>query len=189
MKKLNNKGMTIVEIVVTFVMLMVLVLGMLNLTNEIKTTSKQKQFYKELTEYSSLVQSTIQDDLIKNVLTDVSECNVDKAEICLNFKFKNSSDKQLIANVVSNFDEVADGDKEVDELKVISYDGLKYIIPMSDYINDAFQGGFSDYINDNGNNFYTKVDNILIIDVPIFENLYGKGNKNFGFRIVHLIEE
>lgn len=169
MNKLNNKGMTIVELIVSFVMLMVLVLGMLNMTNEIKTTSREKQFYKELNEYSSLVQSTIQDDLILKRLVSVvkDESNCTKG-VCYKLTFKDGVEKKLIVN---------------EEDKIISYDEINYIVPMKDYINDSFN-------TDQGTNLVNVSfeDNMFIFDFPIYEDLYGDGKTNFGFKIVHLTE-
>lgn len=167
MNKLNNKGMTIVEVIVTFVMLMILVLGMLNMTNEIKTASKEKQFYKELNEYSSLVQSTVQDDLITHGLVDVEVCSSSSADFCLNLKFKDNTNKKLIVNGIN---------------ATISYNGINYIVPMKDYINNIFNTSYyvPSYSFDNG---------IFVLDFPVFENLYGDGYVNYGFKIVHLTEE
>lgn len=170
MKILNNKGMTIVEIVVTFVVLMILILGMLNMTNEIKTTSKEKQFYKELLEYSSLVQSTIQDDLILLKLKEVEKdysC-IEKADFCLTLTFNDSSSKKLIVN---------------NSAGTISYDGINYIVPMKNYINDNFN---SNYLKNPVS--WSFENNIFVLDFPIYEDLYGNEQTNHGFKIVHLTE-
>ena len=182
MNKLNNKGMTIIEVIVSFTALMVLVLGMLNMTNEIKTTSKQKQFYKELQEYSNLLQSTIQDDLIMDKLKTVEECasKPSDAEICLELKFEDNSVKKLIINIISN---------EEDDLKIISYNDLKYTIPGSDYINNLFNTDFGGSGSADDNYLYYKNENnLFVLNVPIYEDLYGDGKTNFGFKIVHPIE-
>ena len=40
MKKLNNKGITIVELIISFSILMVIAIGMLNVVNEIRGLQK-----------------------------------------------------------------------------------------------------------------------------------------------------
>ena len=37
MKKLNNKGITIVELIISFTLLMVIAIGMLNVVNDIRS--------------------------------------------------------------------------------------------------------------------------------------------------------
>ena len=42
MKKLNNKGITIVELIISFSILMVIAIGMLNVVNEIRSLANEK---------------------------------------------------------------------------------------------------------------------------------------------------
>ena len=61
----NNKGMTLVELLVTFSLLLVLVIGMFNLIMEVKTQLDEKQVAKDFTEYSSMINNDIHYDLLK----------------------------------------------------------------------------------------------------------------------------
>ena len=49
MKKLNNKGITIVELIISFTLLMVIAIGMLNVVNEIRSLANQKLEEKKVT--------------------------------------------------------------------------------------------------------------------------------------------
>ena len=62
---LNNKGMTLVELLVTFSLLLVLVIGMFNLIMEVKTQLDEKQVAKYFTEYSSMINNDIHYDFLK----------------------------------------------------------------------------------------------------------------------------
>ena len=62
---LNNKGMTLVELLVTFSLLLVLVIGMFNLIMEVKTQLDEKQVAKDFTEYSSMINNDIHYDFLK----------------------------------------------------------------------------------------------------------------------------
>lgn len=64
--KMNNKGMTLVELIVTFSLLMIVVIGMFNLIMDVKGNLDDKKMVKELIEYSSTVGHQIQYDFIKN---------------------------------------------------------------------------------------------------------------------------
>ena len=50
MKKLNNKGITIVELIISFTLLMVIAIGMLNVVNEIRSLANPKLEEKKVTE-------------------------------------------------------------------------------------------------------------------------------------------
>lgn len=63
---MNNKGMTLVELLVTFSLLLVIIVGMFNLIMEVKNDFDDKRIGKNFTEYSSNMNSAIQYDLIKN---------------------------------------------------------------------------------------------------------------------------
>ena len=52
MKKLNNKGITIVELIISFTLLMVIAIGMLNVVNEIRSLANQKLEEKKVTEFN-----------------------------------------------------------------------------------------------------------------------------------------
>ena len=61
---MNNKGMTLVELLITFSLLMVIVVGMFNLILDAKIDLDNKQIIKNITEYSNFLNSDIHYDLI-----------------------------------------------------------------------------------------------------------------------------
>lgn len=63
---MNNKGMTLVELIVTFSLLLVIVIGMFNLIMDVKFDLDDKQIAKDFTEYSSQMNDDIHYDLLKN---------------------------------------------------------------------------------------------------------------------------
>lgn len=63
---MNNKGMTLVELIVTFSLLLILVVGLYNLILEVKFQMDQKQVAKDLTEYSSTMNNEIHYNLLKD---------------------------------------------------------------------------------------------------------------------------
>ena len=62
--KLNNKGMTLVELIVTFSLLLVIVIGLYNLIIEIRFEVNDREVAKELNEFSSTTNNTIHYDLV-----------------------------------------------------------------------------------------------------------------------------
>ena len=69
---MNNKGMTIVELIVTFSLLLVIVVGMFNLITDVKLELENKQIGKDFTEYSSTIGSKIQYDFLNSVVDSIS---------------------------------------------------------------------------------------------------------------------
>lgn len=72
MKSLNNKGMTAVELLVTFTILSVVVVGLLDMVLNYKDKEQQKSIKSSIIDYENKLQKTIQDDFIKGHLTTVN---------------------------------------------------------------------------------------------------------------------
>ena len=60
----NNKGMTLVELLVTFSLLLIIVVGLYNLILEVKFEIDNKQIVKDTIEYSSLINNDIHYNLL-----------------------------------------------------------------------------------------------------------------------------
>ena len=94
--KFNNKGMTLVELLVTFTLLLVIVVGLYNLILEVKFEIDDKQILKDTIEYSSLMNKDIHYNLLidkpfaisyKNNASDEWKC------------FSTSDNKKCVVNV------------------------------------------------------------------------------------------
>lgn len=77
---MNNKGMTLVELIVTFSLLMIVVIGMFNLIMDVKGNLDDKKMAKELIEYSSTVGHQIQYDFIKNDVITIAYKEYDDSD-------------------------------------------------------------------------------------------------------------
>ena len=69
---MNNKGMTIVELIVTFSLLLVIVVGMFNLITDVKLELENKQIGKDFTEYSSTIGNKIQYDFLNSKIGSIA---------------------------------------------------------------------------------------------------------------------
>ena len=83
--KLNNKGMTSVELLITFTILSMVVVGMLNNVLHYKDREQRESIKSSVVEYEEKIQKTIQDDLIKKHLTkaDIDNNQPDKIDVSL----------------------------------------------------------------------------------------------------------
>lgn len=92
---INNKGMSLVEIIVTFSLALLIIIGLYNLILDVKTTLKDKEIVKSITDYSSLKNDEIQYSLITNKpFSFILKKNSNNAFVCKsndNCKIDNNS--------------------------------------------------------------------------------------------------
>lgn len=69
-KKLNNKGMTAVEILVCFILVVVLTVSMYTTVSSYKNKQQIESFKEKIYTYKNLLSKDINDDLIKTGLVD-----------------------------------------------------------------------------------------------------------------------
>ncbi len=62
---MNNKGMTLVELIVTFALLMAVVIGLYNLILSVKNQMEEREVAKEVNAYSSITNNHIHYNLLK----------------------------------------------------------------------------------------------------------------------------
>lgn len=53
--KLNNKGITLVEVIVSFALLMIILVGLFNIIMEVKSDVTDKQMEKEFKDFDNLI--------------------------------------------------------------------------------------------------------------------------------------
>lgn len=70
MKKLNNKGMSTIELLVSFVLLVILVVSIYGTVESYKNKQNIEGYNLEIMTYKNLLTKTIQDDLVKIGLVD-----------------------------------------------------------------------------------------------------------------------
>lgn len=172
MKKLNNQGMTLVELIVTFAIVMILVIGMLSVIISLKNDMNESSLNKELLEYKDTITYVINNDLIKSKANNIEQCtfNVtgDKG-YCYKISFENNSTKNLEINLTK---------------KYIKYDGIKYEIPESSIME------FRDSLIYASDNINEKIDinkdenNFINIYIPFY---IIDEEENYGIDIIHPI--
>lgn len=188
--KLNNKGLTVVELILSFTLLIVLVFGMFNVVVEIKDYSEAKELEKDLVEFKNRIIYKIQNDLITGNIKDLEIQNTGTPTLTITMTDGTTKTLEIIF-------------KE----KIIKYDGETYKIPHSNLIEfldsrvinlcPGYQGNEQQPSNEEecGERWLSKVssyqnvtitndkDNkVLTIDVPYYEI---DGTKNHGFKIIH----
>ena len=159
--KLNNRGITLVEVIVSFALLMIILVGLFNIIMEVKSDVTDKQMEKEFKDFDNLMIARIQGDLIKNKVTNCDVSTDEKSATC------KSSNGDIIITI--------DNGKIIyKDPKTKKENAATYEIPYKDNEGDILQ-----YPDTNG---VVIKDNILKIS---FIYSYVDGTKKFGFTIVH----
>lgn len=94
LKKLNNKGMTLVEVVVCFALVTIVLVSMYSSISVYKTKQNIESYKETVITYKNLLTKEIQDDLIKKGLIYASATNSDEV-YTVNMSFKDGSSKTL----------------------------------------------------------------------------------------------
>lgn len=182
---MNNKGITLVELIISFALLMIIVIGMMSIIMNIKTNYNEKEFVKEMVEYKSTVTQIIEKDLIEkgiNKTNPLSDCmNFAEGEVseCKTIHFKDNTTVELrigLSNTINDNDS---------NIFTITYNDIKYKISNADII-DFLDNRYMQVDNEQKVEIKISNDgNYLIINIPYFE--IDKYDKNLGIKIIYPI--
>lgn len=182
MKKLNNKGITIVELIISFTLLMIIAMGMLNVVNEIRSFANQKLEEKKVTEFKNDLYKDFHKTMLTKEYKSMTDCST-SSSICKEIIFKDNT------KTIFKIDLLA---------KEIEFNDYKYVLPYNMEVNFL-----NNYDNECNNSCVSIIeeDNYLIIDVPYFktvildemlnddtfkEEFYNNISKyNLGFKIIY----
>lgn len=177
MKRINNKGISLVELIITFALLMVIIIGMLNIVNSIKSDVNDKEMIRKITQFNTDIVTTIQKKLLNNKFNTLTDCdNQELNSICKKIVFSDNTSTEIKIHFLE---------------KTITFDGITYTIPYDDEMNFLNNYNFS---NANGIVNVSINNNFLIIDVPYYksieitqEHLNTINEYNYGFRVIYPI--
>lgn len=122
--KLNNKGMSIIEIVLTFALIMVLVISMLTIVMNYRSKASISLKKLELDTFKNTLTRDIQNDIIKLGIKEINmdgECStISGLSRCVNLVFKDGTEK------IFGTSKIDVDDLNSIENKFLYYDGEKY---------------------------------------------------------------
>lgn len=129
MKPLNNRGISLVEIIVTFTLVMVIVSGLMAIIMNYRLKAQSSFSRLELQTYKNTLTKTIQDDILTYGLSEInnggscaSATNKNRFSACSNLVFKNGSERILAVS------KVEPNNRDSLENKYIYYNDEKYMI-------------------------------------------------------------
>ena len=129
MKTLNNRGLSIVEVVVTFAIVMTIISGLLAIIMNYRLKAENSFSELELETFKNTLTKTIQDDILNFGISEInhegscmSSTSSSRFSTCANLVFKNGTEKIL---AVSKIDQ---DNRNSIENKYIFYDDEKYVL-------------------------------------------------------------
>ncbi len=82
MKKINNKGLTVIELILCFALVSAITVGMFKAVNSYKSKQDEESFKNDITTYKTTVTELIYDDIIKHQgITDAQTIQTSGTEI------------------------------------------------------------------------------------------------------------
>lgn len=152
MKKLNNKGITIVELIISFTLLMVIAMSMLKVVNEIRSFANQKLDEKKVVEFKNDLYKDFHKTMLTKGYKSMTDCST-SSSVCKEIIFKDNT------KTIFKIDLLA---------KEITFNNYKYLIPNNMEINflNNYDTGKEDFLVT-----IKEEDNYLIIDVPYFKTV------------------
>ena len=119
--KLNNKGFTIAELLVSFSLITIILASLISSTIYFRDRLKQEEVISQLKDFKNNVTKVLQDDIIRGEIVSVNRC-IGTAN-CLNLVDTNGSSRVL---------KIEEPNTATDKGVYLSYRGIKYFLPDSD---------------------------------------------------------
>ena len=115
MEKINNKAFTVVELIITFSIVMVISLGLLKVVDSYREKQQNELYKKEILSYKNEVIKRIEDDFLDKAVKNIEGIDVIEHpgyNQCITITFGDNTTKDLCANNLE-----------------IKYDNIKYKYP------------------------------------------------------------
>lgn len=176
MKKLNNKGFTVVELLVSFIFVFTMAFSMYELLFSYREKQNEESIKSQLIDYKNQVTLAIQNDIYEKKLKNIDYCTYGSTikDKCIVLNFNDNTSKQLA---------IESGKREINgedyPISYIVYGDLIYESPDAPLLD--FKSDYMLYITHASDNLEEKNVNIYKISIPIYHNEL-KGN--YGISIV-----
>lgn len=174
----NNRGFSVIELILSFSFVMILALGMFSIVTNYREKQRYASLVKDMTGYRTRITLAIQNDIIDNVLERAEYCStaLGTNTDCVALYFKNGTAKKLEILSANYKDE----DDNTYTSKYISYDGIIYETSEPQFTTIKPEFMLEQTV---GNGLHTQIPSLTIykINIPVYhEDL----DDNYGLRII-----
>ena len=165
MRKLDNKGFTVVELTLSFIFVFTIAFSMYELLFNYRVRQNEESIKSQMMDYKNEVTLAIQNDINEKTLKNIDYCKQGSNIIdrCLVLNFNDNTSKQLAVE-----DSVTEYDGNIYETNYISYGGIIY--ESSDALLLEYKPNYMLYNTYESDEL--EDDNIKVyrISIPIYHN-------------------
>lgn len=169
--KLNKKGMTLIELLISIILVGLVLTFLLQLLNDLESETENNNYaYNNQVNRADIIY-TVEKDLQKYNLTGV-EWSLKEGNIIIKFNYikEGGTAVAILESEKSSYiDEEFGDDKTKYYLKYTSYSGEKYSWEMKGATIDTC-GSFKYHIDNNSNSYY------FILTIPVYNSVYNERN-------------
>ena len=128
---MNNKGFTIIEVVISFSILTVILLALITFTINYRDKVKEEEMKMMMLDYKNTMTKLIYDDIIDGKYKAIEKCfgQGNSNITCVNFIDGNNNVHPLYIN------EVTSATPSIKPGLYLNYEGMNYLLPDSDIYN------------------------------------------------------
>lgn len=128
--KLDNKGFTVIELILSFILVMFLALSMFALVNNYRNREQKESIRRDLLTFQSTLTGDIYQDTLERKVDYIRNCEVtnDAIKGCIDIKFLDETNKELKI-VKEEKTTTEDGTTFTYDSSYILYGGVKYELP------------------------------------------------------------
>jgi len=162
LNKINNKGFTTVEIVVSFALVVIILASMTAMVVNYRDKVTDEEVKTQLVDFKDTITKVVYDDIVDGMYTKISECSASECtgECKMCIKFSGTENNKLEIIETNGAGSIAKG-------IYFQYKGIKYFLPDSDLNNY----GVEYMITVNNPVFSSDEENkIYGVKIPIFHD-------------------
>lgn len=155
LKRMNNKGFTVVEIVVSFALVVVVLGSMTALVVNYRDRVTDEEVITQIIDFKNTITKVVYDDITDKLYTSITSCG----EKCIKF----SGEEEATLKIIEE-----NGSGGLSKGIYFEYKGIKYLLPDSD-LNDFNTGEYMikvknlSFKSDSTNKIYS-------VKIPIHHN-------------------
>lgn len=148
---MNNKGFTIVEVVIAFAMLAAILLSLITFSITYRDKVRNEEIKTQLIDYKNTITKIIYDDIIRKKITSIEKCDGQDDSNITCVEFINADNEKISLEIMPIFTTTSSLKKGI----YLKYHGINYMLPDSDlnktdeaksqFIDNmcSFEGGFN----------------------------------------------
>ena len=143
-KKLNNKGLTIIELLVCFVLVALVTIPLINTIMEYKNMQQTEHIKNLIINYKNEVTQAIQKDIIVKSLTNAEVVESTDKYIKISLKFKNTFDNNIDTKNLIVYSDNNNNYIEYPDIVNGTVQPIRYKLPRTSQIYDATSENLDD---------------------------------------------